>query len=155
MARMVDGGSRPDLSLADGKLRVSGNCILSDVHDSIFLTPSETNQGTFIGVKGIKNFVSLSVQVVVDDPVYGDMWAGHTLRDSVFNGGRDFRAVLQGNAHDELEICLESGDPSVLQFEGRHLVYVAAGLDPYSVIEKSIKMLVDQSFPCSLGRTRI
>ncbi|PIN16765.1 hypothetical protein CDL12_10581 [Handroanthus impetiginosus] len=53
----------------------------------------------------------------------------------------DFRAALQGNAHDELEICLESGDPSVQDFEGKHLVYVAAGLDPYNVIENSIKYL--------------
>ncbi|KAI5666623.1 hypothetical protein M9H77_16476 [Catharanthus roseus] len=38
----------------------------------------------------------------------------------------DFRAVLQGNANNELEICLESGDPAVQQFEGSHLVFVAA-----------------------------
>ncbi|KAK4484736.1 hypothetical protein RD792_007329 [Penstemon davidsonii] len=53
----------------------------------------------------------------------------------------DFRAVLQGNTDDELEICLESGDPSVQEFEGRHLVYVAAGTDPYSLIENSVKYL--------------
>ncbi|KAL0443224.1 UNVERIFIED_CONTAM: putative galactinol--sucrose galactosyltransferase 1 [Sesamum latifolium] len=161
MARMVDSGAQTDLSLADGKLSVSGNCILSDVHGSIFLTPSETSQGSFIGVKadhqrgsrlGIKNFMSLSVQVVVDDPEYGDMWQdipcetqflmvevpdssqfGEETEDGegrskpvyctvflpILEG--DFRAVLQGNPHDDLEICLESG------------------LDPYSVIAKSIK----------------
>ncbi|KAL3651580.1 flavodoxin-like fold protein [Castilleja foliolosa] len=53
----------------------------------------------------------------------------------------DFRAVLQGNDDDELEICLESGDPSVQDYEGKHLVYVAAGNDPYSIIENSIKYL--------------
>ncbi|KAA8549838.1 hypothetical protein F0562_001522 [Nyssa sinensis] len=31
--------------------------------------------------------------------------------------GGDFRAVLQGNANTELEICLESGDPAVEGFE--------------------------------------
>lgn len=40
-----------DLSVADGKLRVCGNCILTDIHDNIFLTPAKSNQGTFIGVK--------------------------------------------------------------------------------------------------------
>ncbi|RZC65960.1 hypothetical protein C5167_009644 [Papaver somniferum] len=50
-----------------------------------------------------------------------------------------FRAVLQGNADNELEICLESGDPSVERFEGSHLVYVAAGSDPFHVITNSVK----------------
>ncbi|KAI3935930.1 hypothetical protein MKW92_035369 [Papaver armeniacum] len=50
-----------------------------------------------------------------------------------------FRAVLQGNADNELEICLESGDPSVERFEGSHLVYVAAGSDPFDVITNAVK----------------
>ncbi|KAI3921731.1 hypothetical protein MKX01_005420 [Papaver californicum] len=50
-----------------------------------------------------------------------------------------FRAVLQGNADSELEICLESGDPSVERFEGSHLVYVAAGSDPFDVITNAVK----------------
>ncbi|KAI3850303.1 hypothetical protein MKX03_028859 [Papaver bracteatum] len=50
-----------------------------------------------------------------------------------------FRAVLQGNANNELEICLESGDPSVERFEGSHLVYVAAGSDPFDVITNAVK----------------
>ncbi|KAG2579573.1 probable galactinol--sucrose galactosyltransferase 1 [Panicum virgatum] len=50
-----------------------------------------------------------------------------------------FRAVLQGNADDELEICLESGDPDVESFEGTHLVFVSAGSDPFEVITNSIK----------------
>ncbi|XP_027061639.1 probable galactinol--sucrose galactosyltransferase 1 [Coffea arabica] len=51
----------------------------------------------------------------------------------------DFRAVLQGNANDELEICLESGDPAVQEFEGSHLVFVAAGSDPFDVITNAVK----------------
>ncbi|RZC45984.1 hypothetical protein C5167_038925 [Papaver somniferum] len=50
-----------------------------------------------------------------------------------------FRAVLQGNEDNELEICLESGDPSVERFEGSHLVYVAAGSDPFDVITNAVK----------------
>ncbi|CAO2207131.1 unnamed protein product [Urochloa humidicola] len=50
-----------------------------------------------------------------------------------------FRAVLQGNTDDELEICLESGDPDVESFEGTHLVFVGAGLDPFEVITNSVK----------------
>lgn len=50
-----------------------------------------------------------------------------------------FRAVLQGNADDELEICLESGDPDVESFQGSHLVFVGAGSDPFEVITSSVK----------------
>ncbi|CAO2184091.1 unnamed protein product [Urochloa humidicola] len=50
-----------------------------------------------------------------------------------------FRAVLQGNTDDELEICLESGDPDVESFEGTHLVFVGAGSDPFEVITNSVK----------------
>lgn len=51
----------------------------------------------------------------------------------------DFRAVLQGNAQDELEICLESGCPEVEEFDGSHLVYMAAGSDPFDVITNAVK----------------
>ncbi|XP_068636675.1 probable galactinol--sucrose galactosyltransferase 1 [Aristolochia californica] len=50
-----------------------------------------------------------------------------------------FRAVLQGNSNNELEICLESGDPAVDGFEGTHMVFVAAGSDPFDVVTKAVK----------------
>ncbi|XP_058112990.1 probable galactinol--sucrose galactosyltransferase 1 [Magnolia sinica] len=50
-----------------------------------------------------------------------------------------FRAVLQGNADSEIEICLESGDPAVDRFEGTHLIFVAAGSDPFDVITNAVK----------------
>ncbi|MBA0866988.1 hypothetical protein Goshw_026254 [Gossypium schwendimanii] len=52
----------------------------------------------------------------------------------------DFRAVLQGNEQNEIEICLESGDPDVDQFKGSHLVFVATGSDPYDVITNSVNL---------------
>ncbi|KAK6934667.1 Glycosyl hydrolases 36 [Dillenia turbinata] len=52
----------------------------------------------------------------------------------------DFRAVLQGNDNNELEICLESGDPAVEGFEGSHLVFVAAGPDPFQVITNAVNL---------------
>lgn len=51
----------------------------------------------------------------------------------------DFRAVLQGNSDNGLEICLESGDPAVQGFEGSHLVFLAAGSDPFDVITNAVK----------------
>ncbi|KAA8518764.1 hypothetical protein F0562_016462 [Nyssa sinensis] len=37
------------------------------------------------------------------------------------------------------KICLESGDPAVEGFEGSHLVFVAAGSDPFDVITNTVK----------------
>ncbi|KAL1556115.1 flavodoxin-like fold protein [Salvia divinorum] len=164
------------LSLAHGKLSVSGNCILSDVRENIILTPAGTEQGSFIGVSSdhrgsrvvfpvgkigglrflclyrfklwwMTQWIGKSGQdipcetqfLLVEVPQEKPNSVHYAVFLPVIEG--DFRAVLQGNAHDELEICLESGDPSVEEFEGRHLVYVAAGTDPYSVIEDSIKSL--------------
>ncbi|PWA35110.1 seed imbibition 1 [Artemisia annua] len=51
----------------------------------------------------------------------------------------DFRVAIQGNSNNELEIVLESGDPDVKDFEGSHLVFVAAGSDPFDAITNAVK----------------
>ncbi|ERN19099.1 probable galactinol--sucrose galactosyltransferase 1 [Amborella trichopoda] len=56
-----------------------------------------------------------------------------------------FRAVLQGNDNNELEICLESGDPDVKTYDGTHLVFVAAGTDPFDVIRSAVKSVESHS----------
>lgn len=50
-----------------------------------------------------------------------------------------FRAVLQGNDRNEIEICLESGDTAVQTSEGFNLVYVHAGTNPYEVVNQAVK----------------
>ncbi|KAL0453092.1 UNVERIFIED_CONTAM: putative galactinol--sucrose galactosyltransferase 2 [Sesamum latifolium] len=50
-----------------------------------------------------------------------------------------FRAVLQGNEKNELEICLESGDNAVETDQGLHLVYMHAGTNPFEVINQAVK----------------
>ncbi|XP_010523968.1 PREDICTED: probable galactinol--sucrose galactosyltransferase 2 [Tarenaya hassleriana] len=50
-----------------------------------------------------------------------------------------FRAVLQGNENNEIEICLESGDRTVETTQGTHLVYVHAGTNPFEVISQAVK----------------
>ncbi|KAL7134148.1 hypothetical protein ABFS83_11G007700 [Erythranthe nasuta] len=50
-----------------------------------------------------------------------------------------FRAVLQGNERNELEICLESGDNSVETNQGNYLVYMHAGTNPFEVINQAVK----------------
>uniref|UniRef100_A0A803P6L3 galactinol--sucrose galactosyltransferase n=1 Tax=Cannabis sativa TaxID=3483 RepID=A0A803P6L3_CANSA len=50
-----------------------------------------------------------------------------------------FRAALQGNEKNEIEICLESGDKSVETNQGLHLVYMHAGTNPFEVINQAVK----------------
>ncbi|XP_055822393.1 probable galactinol--sucrose galactosyltransferase 2 [Solanum dulcamara] len=50
-----------------------------------------------------------------------------------------FRAVLQGNEKNEMEICLESGDNAVKTNQGLHLVYMNAGTNPFEVIKQAVK----------------
>ncbi|XP_057717722.1 probable galactinol--sucrose galactosyltransferase 2 [Arachis stenosperma] len=50
-----------------------------------------------------------------------------------------FRAVLQGNDKNELEICLESGDKDVVTRQGLNLVYIHAGTNPFEVINQAVK----------------
>ncbi|KAK9268321.1 hypothetical protein L1049_000069 [Liquidambar formosana] len=175
------------INVVDGRLVVLGNCILSDVHNNIVITPATGDaliNGAFIGVKsdqmgsrrvfpvgklgGLRFMcvfrfklwwmtqrmgscgqdIPIETQFLIveghDDSNFGEGsedGAGKSALYTVFlpilEG--DFRAVLQGNERNELEICLESGDPAVEGFEGSHLVFVAAGSDPFDVITNAVK----------------
>lgn len=50
-----------------------------------------------------------------------------------------FRACLQGNENDALELCLESGDPAVEELSFTHSLLINAGTDPFKVITDGIK----------------
>jgi raffinose synthase len=50
-----------------------------------------------------------------------------------------FRAVMQGNDNNDLEICLESGDNAVETNQGLYLVYMHAGTNPFEVITQAVK----------------
>ncbi|CAA2942544.1 probable galactinol--sucrose galactosyltransferase 6 isoform X1 [Olea europaea subsp. europaea] len=45
-----------------------------------------------------------------------------------------FKACLQGNDQDELELCLESGDIDTVGSTFAHSVYISSGTDPYVMI---------------------
>lgn len=173
------------ISVGDGKLNVLGNCVLTDVHDNIVVTPATGDgmmNGAFIGVRsdqtgsrrvfpigkleGLRFMcvfrfklwwmtqrmgtcgqdVPFETQFLIveardgshfgDDGAAAEESALYTVFLPILEG--DFRAVLQGNANNELEICLESGDPAVEGFEGSHLVFVATGSDPFDVITNAV-----------------
>lgn len=50
-----------------------------------------------------------------------------------------FRTSLQGNASDELQFIVESGDPAVKTAEFLNAVYVSAGTNPYEVISDAVR----------------
>ncbi|KAG8485802.1 hypothetical protein CXB51_019194 [Gossypium anomalum] len=50
-----------------------------------------------------------------------------------------FRAVLQGNQNDQLELCLESGDADTKASSFTHSVYIHAGTDPFTTITEAIR----------------
>ncbi|XP_050228226.1 probable galactinol--sucrose galactosyltransferase 2 [Mercurialis annua] len=57
----------------------------------------------------------------------------------------DFRTSLQGNSSDELEICVESGDPAVVTSECLKAVFVNYGNHPFDLMKKSMKILEEQT----------
>ncbi|KAL9154396.1 hypothetical protein ABFS82_10G110800 [Erythranthe guttata] len=50
-----------------------------------------------------------------------------------------FKACLQGNDGDELELCLESGDNDTLASAFTHSVYISSGSDPFATIHEAMK----------------
>ncbi|GJN22924.1 hypothetical protein PR202_gb10533 [Eleusine coracana subsp. coracana] len=52
-----------------------------------------------------------------------------------------FRAALQGNERDELEITLESGDKAVQTAQAANMVYVHAGTNPFDTITQAVKVV--------------
>ncbi|XP_018730644.2 probable galactinol--sucrose galactosyltransferase 2 isoform X2 [Eucalyptus grandis] len=52
-----------------------------------------------------------------------------------------FRSSLQGNMADELELCIESGDPAIVTSESRKAVFVNYGENPFDLMKESMKFL--------------
>ncbi|XP_058008938.1 probable galactinol--sucrose galactosyltransferase 6 isoform X1 [Hevea brasiliensis] len=50
-----------------------------------------------------------------------------------------FRACLQGNTNDELELCLESGDEDTKASSFTHSLFIHAGTDPFVTITDAIR----------------
>lgn len=52
-----------------------------------------------------------------------------------------FRATLQGNSGNELQLCVESGDVNVQTSKAMEAVFINSGDNPFEVITDSIKVL--------------
>ena len=50
-----------------------------------------------------------------------------------------FRACLQGNERDELELCIESGDADTKASSFSHALFISAGTDPFATVHDAFK----------------
>ncbi|PON90338.1 Glycosyl hydrolase [Trema orientale] len=53
----------------------------------------------------------------------------------------DFRSSLQGNSSNELEFCVESGDPAIVTSQSLKAVFVNSGNHPFDLMQESMKIL--------------
>ncbi|ERN10532.1 hypothetical protein AMTR_s00166p00054410 [Amborella trichopoda] len=51
-----------------------------------------------------------------------------------------FRASLQGNSEDELELCIESGDTAVQTSQALEAVFINSGVNPFVLMRESINL---------------
>ncbi|KAF8690427.1 hypothetical protein HU200_040780 [Digitaria exilis] len=71
-----------------------------------------------------------------DDPAAGDAPV-YLVMLPLLEG--QFRAALQGNEDDQLQICFESGDKVVKTEQGENMVYLHAGDNPFETITAAVK----------------
>lgn len=65
-----------------------------------------------------------------------------------------FRSSLQGNLFNELELCVESGDPAVVTFQSLNAVFMNYGDHPFDLVKESMKVLSEHSGTFSLRETK-
>ncbi|KAH0969874.1 hypothetical protein GBA52_022030 [Prunus armeniaca] len=53
----------------------------------------------------------------------------------------EFRSSLQGNSSNELEFCVESGDPAIVTSQSPKAVFVNCGNHPFDLLKESMKIL--------------
>ncbi|GLT46719.1 hypothetical protein SLA2020_204580 [Shorea laevis] len=53
----------------------------------------------------------------------------------------EFRSSLQGSPSDELQICIESGDPDIVTSQSLKAVFVNYGNHPFDLMKESMKIL--------------
>ncbi|KAL4627995.1 hypothetical protein ACB092_05G205800 [Castanea dentata] len=66
----------------------------------------------------------------------------------------EFRSSLQGNSSNELQFCVESGDPEIVTSESLKAVFVNYGNHPFDLIKESMKILEQQFGTFSLRETK-
>ncbi|KAJ8747380.1 hypothetical protein K2173_001492 [Erythroxylum novogranatense] len=66
----------------------------------------------------------------------------------------EFRSSLQGNSSNELELCVESGDPAIVTSQSLKAVFVNHGNHPFDLMKESMKILADQTGTFAVRETK-
>ncbi|KAL0310807.1 UNVERIFIED_CONTAM: putative galactinol--sucrose galactosyltransferase 2 [Sesamum angustifolium] len=66
----------------------------------------------------------------------------------------EFRSSLQGNSADELEVCVETGDSTIIASASPKAVFVNFGDNPFELIKESMKILQKYSGTFALRETK-
>ncbi|PRQ28178.1 putative galactinol--sucrose galactosyltransferase [Rosa chinensis] len=66
----------------------------------------------------------------------------------------EFRSSLQGNTSNELEFCVESGDPAIVASESLKAVFVNCGNHPFDLVNESMKTLAKHYGSFALRETK-
>ncbi|KAL7103130.1 hypothetical protein ACP275_08G162000 [Erythranthe tilingii] len=66
----------------------------------------------------------------------------------------EFRSSLQGNAANELQVCVETGDSTVIASKCLEAVFVNHGKNPFELINESMKILQKYSGTFALKETK-
>ncbi|KAL2603528.1 hypothetical protein AAZV13_09G015700 [Glycine max] len=66
----------------------------------------------------------------------------------------EFRSSLQGNSSNELELCVESGDPEVVTSQFLNAVFMNYGGHPFDLVKESMKVLSEHTGTFSLRETK-
>ncbi|XP_022716287.1 probable galactinol--sucrose galactosyltransferase 2 isoform X2 [Durio zibethinus] len=65
-----------------------------------------------------------------------------------------FRSSLQGNSSDELEFCVESGDPAIVTSQSLKAIFVNYGNHPFDLVKDSMMILEKQLGTFTLRETK-
>ncbi|GMI82413.1 seed imbibition 2, raffinose synthase 2 [Hibiscus trionum] len=66
----------------------------------------------------------------------------------------NFRISLQGNSSDELEFCVESGDPAIVTSQSQKAAFVNYGDHPFDLVKDSMMILQKQLGTIALRETK-
>ncbi|KAK9935825.1 hypothetical protein M0R45_012701 [Rubus argutus] len=133
--------------LEDTILSVSGQDVLTDVPPNVVFTPIPNSSAAFLGATS-QNAASQSRHVfklgVLRDvrllSIFRFKLWWMIPRVGVVQEMTSLSS-LQGNTSNELEFCVESGDPAIVTSESLKAVFVNCGNHPFDLVNESIKTL--------------
>ncbi|XP_059438212.1 probable galactinol--sucrose galactosyltransferase 2 [Corylus avellana] len=115
-----------------------------------WMIPRVGNSGSDIPIE--TQMLLLEVREAPDFGASNETATSYIIFLPVLDG--DFRSSLQGNSSNELQFCVESGDPAIVTSESLKAVFVNYGNHPFDLINESMKILEKQLGTFTLRETK-